>query len=181
MATNDPSKMVGGADAFICDVISKNTVKKTWKVRPRITEVDGTNHPMIDVNAVGGLDPVVGDVVLVVTARNNLDDKKISRFYPPTEANGRIIAIAKPVTKYFFEGDFEFDGDVVFTGNVTIEKDLTVRKNLTVDEDAEVGGDLTVDGEVKASDAVLGNIRFSTHTHTSSAPGVQTGPPQGAP
>ncbi len=175
MATNDPSKMVGGADAFICDVVSKNIAKKTWKVRPRITEVDGTNHPMIDVNAVGGLDPVVGDVVLVTTARNNLDDKKISRFYPPTESNGRIIAVAKPMTKYFFEGDFEFDGDFEITGN------LQVGGDLTVDGSVDVGGDLTVDGEVTASDAVINNIRFTTHTHTSAAPGVQTGPAQGLP
>lgn len=113
------------SEAFICDVVKKNPEDGTWDVRPRIVEVDGTNAITIKAKPVGGIQPQTGDVVLVLPIRNNLDDKKINRWYGSSDANGRIVAVAKPMMKYVFEGDFEIDGDIG-EGNLKVKTEIVV-------------------------------------------------------
>jgi len=197
---SNPGKMVGGADAFICDVI-KNNGDGTWDVDPRIVEIDGTDHPTIKVNAVGGIKAQVGDVVLVETVRNNLDDKKISRFYPASETNGRIVGVAEPVLQYVFKGDYKFEGDVTIQGNLEVTEnvqvggnvsvtgnttisgtlrvsmDLTAENDLIVEKNLNVTEDLTVDGAADVGSLKVGGIDWLLHTHSGVvAGGASTGP-----
>jgi hypothetical protein len=170
-------------DGFIADVRSYNPVDNTWMVEPRIVEFDGTDHPLIKVNAVQGISPNVGDVVMVVTIRNNLDDKKINRFYEASETNGRIVGVAKPVTQYVFEGNYKFEGNLIIDGDLTVEDDLRVKGDLEVDGDAfidddlSVGGDLEVDGETATGSLTVNGIDWLLHTHPNNAPAPgPTGP-----
>ena len=190
-------------DAFICEVIKKNAIDKTWDVQPKIVEFDGTDHKVITVNAVGGIDPQIGDIVLVVTARNNLDDKEINRFYESSETNGRIVAVAKPMIFYTFKGDFEFIGTVLFTGGIQTTGDLLVQGDLIVEKNASVGqnlivtgsisagssitatgnisglGDLTIAGEASVGSLVIGGAPYEAHTHQNNASSYPASAPTG--
>lgn len=170
-------------DAFIARVISNNG-DGTWTVAPKITEFDGTPHVPIFVNAVNGLFPNPGDIVMVVTARNNLDDADINRYYEANEANGRIIAISTPVVQYSFKGDYLIQGDITLQGNLTIIGDLTMTGELTVANNVTIAQDLTVVGNIDTTGSITSTgltvlgIDFLTHTHANNAPAPgPTGPP----
>ncbi len=71
-------------------------------------------------------------------------------------------------------GDLSVEGDITVTGNITSDSDIqavniTATGDLTTDGELSVGSDATISGELTASDAVLGGIRFSTHTHNTTA------------
>lgn len=182
------------ADGFLCEVISPNPIDGTWNVKPKIVEVDGTDMVIIKAKPVGGIDPVVGDVVMVVTTRNNLDDKKINRYYESSDANARIVAVATPVLRYEFKGDYKFIGDVIIDGNLEVTGDLEVGGDvsvgtilqpgdLVVTGDAEVNGnldvdgDLDVDGTTNTASLTINGIDWLQHTHSGvTAGGSSTGP-----
>lgn len=136
-------------DAFLATVISYDVAEKTAVVSPLIVENDGSAHPDITVKAVAGIKPATGDIVLVLTIRNNLDDAEISRYFESSESNGRIIHVVKPAGGVFtFKGDYKFIGDVVFDGDVSVTGDTTMDGDLTVKGDTKVEGDTTLEGDL---------------------------------
>lgn len=144
-------------DAFLATVESYDLVLKTAKVKPLITENDGTKHPGIEVKPVAGILPAAGDLVLIVTIRNNLDDSFISRFFSSSESNGRIVQVVKPADGVFtFKGDYKFEGDVEFKGDVTITGDVSIEGDVSLKGDAAIEGNVTVtingeDHEIKSN------------------------------
>ena len=159
------------SDSFIATVLTNNG-DGTWTVAPKITEYDGTPHVPIIVNAVNGLFPSPGDVVMIVTARNNLNDSFINRFYEASESNGRIVAIATPIIQYTFKGDYEIIGNLTLLGDLTVTGDITATGNITVAQD------ITATGSITATDITLSGKSFLTHTHANNAPAPgPTGPP----
>jgi hypothetical protein len=150
------------ADAFLAKVVSGSG--KEWIVTPQIIEDDGTTHPDIDVSAQGGITPEVGDTVLVLTMRNNLNETPIPRYSKATESNGVIIGVLTTASGYTLTGDFNFIGDIAIEGSLSITGDLTVT------------GDIEAEGDVKAGFPV--QISLLTHTHANNAPAPgPTGPP----
>ena len=148
-------------DGFLATVDSYDEAENTATVSPLVAEYDGTPHPQIKVKPVAGVKPASGDVVLVVTIRNNLDDAEVSRYFPASESNGRIVHVVKPAGGVFtFKGDYKFIGDVVFDGDVEVTGDTTLDGDLTVKGDAEVQGSLDVQQSATiAADAVVtGNL-----------------------
>lgn len=60
-------------------------------------------------------------------------------------------------------------GGIEATGNLSINGDLSI------DGELSCTGDAVIDGELECSDAVIGGVRFSTHTHNfieDNTPGV---------
>lgn len=117
-------------DAFLATVISYSTTEKAAKVQPLIIEDDGTDHVPITVKPDAGILPETGDTVLVLTARNNLDGEKISRFYTASETNGRIVHVVKSK-----KGVFRFKGNYQLNGNLSViapdQIEFEVGDNLT--------------------------------------------------
>ncbi len=109
-------------DAFLATVISYSSTLKTAKVQPLIRENDGTDHVPITVKPDAGILPETGDTVLVLTARNNLDGEKVSRFYGASETNGRIVHVVKSKKGVFrFKGDYKLDGNLSVIAPDSIE------------------------------------------------------------
>ena len=134
------------ADGFLATGVSYSEADKTAVVSPLIVENDGTPHPDITVKPVAGIKPAAGDIALVLTIRNNLDDKEVSRFFDASESNGRIVHIVTPVGGVFtFKGNYKFIGNMVFEGNVDVTGDVTI------DGAVDVTGDVTIDGTVTIS------------------------------
>lgn len=180
------------SDCFLAEVISFSSSTFKGKVKPLILEADGSTHSDINVEAksVSGVTPSVGDLVLVVTSRNNLNDKPIHRYNQTSESNCRIIAVVKKNGQNFvFTGDYQFKGDVEITGNATFKQDLKVEGDTELEGKLDVGGDVVIDGDaeigggfkVGGNTQFKGGIWFETHTHTITAPGAQSGPPQAGP
>lgn len=176
------------ADGFLCDVLSPNVIDGTWDVKPKLVEIDGTDAKTIKAKPVGGIEPTPGDVALVVLPKNNLDDGKISRWYEATDANARIVAIATPVLRYEFKGDYKFEGDIIIDGNLEITGNLDVggdvsigtiiqpgnldvTGDLEVDGNLDVNGDLDVDGETNTASLKINGIDWLQHTHSGVTPG----------
>lgn len=132
-----------GADIFLATVDAKDG--DTWKIKPLIVEVDGTDHPGLVAVANKGVTPSPGDKVLVVTMRNNIDGAKISRYFEATEANAVIVWVFQSESKLTLTGDFILDG------NLTIE------------------GGLTVSGEVNCGSLIIGGVPFENHMHLAGA------------
>lgn len=99
-------------DCFVAKVVGAGTAANTWTVTPLMTEHDGTDHPDILVASTSGITCLPGDLVLVLTARNNIDDSSVPRWFEASEACGRIIAISKSK-----DGIFRFTGDHTFIIN----------------------------------------------------------------
>lgn len=155
-------------DSFLATVVSYDKAKNEATVSPLIVETDGTDHPDIITKPVAGITPEAKDVVLVVTARNNLDDKTISRFFEASETNGRIVHVVKPQNGvYIFTGDYKFVGDVKVdgklevTGDVTLDSNLEVKGDTKLDGDLHVVGDSTMDGKLDVTGAV--NLHSTCH------------------
>lgn len=165
-------------DCFLATVISFNSATYEGQIQPLIVENDGTDHPIVKAKSVGGLAPLPGDKVIVVTSRNNLDDQSISRYYEASESNCRIIEIASTGGIYNFKGNYKFEGNVIIDGDLTTTGDITSAGNLNLAGDALIGGDATLAGNLTViGTAQFGAIPFATHKHISAAPGVATGPP----
>lgn len=168
-------------DAFVAEVIRPGA-NNTWTVAPQIIEHDGTDHPNIDVGIVEGITPTVGDMVLVLTTRNTLDNAPIQRYFTASEACGRIVAILetgeyKFTGNYKFIGDFTIDGNLTVTGNLTVNGDatmdgeVTIKGKLTAENDVQIDGDLTADGSVTiTNDATINGRSFMTHVHLGPLP-----------
>lgn len=172
------------SDCFLADVVTWNPLTGEGRIRPLIVEADGSNHQIVTAKSVSGISPGVGDTVLVVESRNNLDNKTVSRFFRSSATNSRIIGVVKKSGgPYVFKGDYRFNGDVLFdgdvdvTGNAVIDgdldvDDLTVNGDATLDGDLDVAGNLSVDGS-----STFNGIAFASHTHAVTGVGVNTGPP----
>ena len=139
---------LANADAFLADVVSAGDDPQTWVVQPLLTEFDGEDMEQIKVSS-GEITPSVGDTVLILTMRNNLDFEKISRYYTASASNGIIIKIIKTSAnpQYVLTGNYKFVGDLQITGK------LDVSGNTNVD------GTLTVAGK-----------NINTHTHGTGGP-----------
>lgn len=173
--TRGLSKMI---DCFLADVISYNALEKKAKVMPLVILKDGTelsNLP-IEVKTVSGIKPSIGDTVLIVTSRNNLDDKSISIYFDPSWSNGRLIGIVST------NGSYTLKGNYVFESNVTFESDVTVKGNLTVEGESTFEDVATFEEDAYfEKDAFFGitEISFLNHKHTNNAPAPGlTGLPQ---
>lgn len=163
-------------DAWLAEVISFDPLTKEAVALPKITEPDGTPHPEITVKAVAGITPEPGDLVLVITLRNNLDDAYISRFFEASETNGRIVDVVKSVQgvfkftgNYKFTGQFAIDGSLDVTGPVSVDGSLdvtgpaTLKNGATITGDASVSGNLSVGANlsVSGSATVSGSASFT--------------------
>jgi len=141
-------------DGFLAKVETKIT-DSLFTVSPMIVEHDGSTHPIIKAKVSGQIIPVVGDEVLILTTRNNLDDLAMGRFYKSSSANARIVAIVQtlePVEQKHLPG-------FLFTGNLKIDGDLEVTGDLTVNGNAQVKTDLTVNGKLNViGDTTIKNL-----------------------
>ena len=90
-------------DAFIAKVVGQAD-GGNWTVTPQIIEHDGTLHPDITVSAVEGITPNANDFVLIITARNNLDNSEVQRYYSASEACGRIVGVVQTSSQFVFTG-----------------------------------------------------------------------------
>ena len=107
-------------DAFVAKVESGSGL--AWKVTPQIINDDGNQHPVIDVTVKTGITPKVGDIVLVMTMKNNIDFSNVNKFMSASYSNGVIIGIATSQDgKYYFTGDYNFQGHFVIDGDLTID------------------------------------------------------------
>lgn len=152
-------------DAFIAQVVG--ATGGDWTVTPKIIEHDGTTHPDITVSAVGGITPQVNDLVLVVTARNNLDNSPAPRYYMASEACGRIVAIVQTSAQYVFTGTFKWIGNLTFDGNVHVTGNLTVDGTLDATGNATMHGNLTVNGNATIDGTLsVGGHDVLSHNHS---------------
>lgn len=110
--SNDKYEKVN-TDSFIAIVGSIGTNPREWVVLPQIREMDGSNFKPISVAAGNGITPAIGDKVLILTMRNNLDFEIISRYFSASASNGVIIAIIDSVL-------FELTGSYKITGNLDV-------------------------------------------------------------
>ena len=148
-------------DAFLATVETFDPILNVADVKPLIVELDGTDHPTVSAAPLAGITPESGDLVLVVTARNALDDEAVSRYYDASEATGRIVHVVKPQGGVFiFTGDYKFVGDLIFDGDVKITGDLNVEGDLIVGGDAEIEGTLDVTGDV----TLMANLNVTGNT-----------------
>lgn len=141
-------------DAWLATVVSYDPATKTAKVLPLIVENDGTDHVQVSANPVAGTYPEAGDTVLVLTARNNLDDKKISRFFDSSEMNGRIIHVVKSLEGvYRFKGNYRIDGNLEVNAPdvITFVVGDTLTFEVTVENDTITFSMNGMDFEIKAS------------------------------
>lgn len=171
-------------DAFLATVETFDPILNVAEVAPLIVELDGTDHPTVSAAPVAGITPESGDLVLVVTARNALDDEPVSRYYDASEATGRIVHVVKPqggvyifTGDYKFVGDLIFDGDVKITGNLNVEGDSELEGDLVVGGDAEikgtldVTGDTTIDGNLNVGINATVTGALAAGSMTSTVPG----------
>lgn len=185
-----------GADSFLAVMDTPaDPVTGLCTISPMIVELDGTPHPPVRARAVGGLTPVAGDTVLVITIRNDLDGLlPVSRYFGASEANCRVVDVVIPASgqriltgNYKFtgaltvQGSLTVTGPVSVTGNTTLTGPLSVTGNTTLTGNASVSGNVSVGGGLTVTGvSTLGGIVFPVHTH-SYIPGAgaptQTGPP----
>lgn len=120
-------------DSFVAKVESGSGL--AWKVTPQIINDDGNQHPIIDVTVNEGIRPKVGDMVLILTMKNNIDFSNINKFMKASYSNGVIIGILTSQDgKYYFRGSFVVDGDITIdntneSGNGILKGTLEVKGN----------------------------------------------------
>lgn len=136
------------ADAFLAKVVSGSG--KAWIVTPQITEDDGTLHPDITVGSQEGITPMAGDTVLVLTMKNNLNEKPIPRFFMASESNGVIVGVVTTSSGFTLTGDFHFVGDILIDGA------FSITGNMTITGDVDITGDVTIDGSIKVGGVDIG-------------------------
>jgi len=168
-------------DAFVAKVESGSDL--IWKVIPQIINDDGNQHPIIDVTVKTGIVPKVGDIVLVLTMKNNIDFSNINKFMKASYSNGVIIGIATSQDgKYYFKGPFNYEGNFVIDGDLTVD-------NTNGSGNGIFKGTLEVKGNTRSlvthaelNTALQGVITWlNSHTHlVTTAPGT-TGPASTAP
>lgn len=134
-----------GADAFIGTVEAAGGTPRTWIVTPQIIEHDGSTHKPVLCYAAAGIALAPGNLVLILTMRNNLNFAPIQRIYEASEANGVIIGLVG-TDSFALTGSFSFSGDVSISGNLAVSGNLTVGGNANVTGDAEIDGTLTLAG-----------------------------------
>lgn len=107
-------------DAFVAKVESGADL--AWKVTPQIINDDGNQHPIIDVTVKTGIVPKIGDIVLVITMKNNIDFSNVNKFMKASYSNGVIIGIATSQDgKFYFKGPFNYEGSFVIDGDLTVD------------------------------------------------------------
>jgi len=154
-------------DAFLATVETFDPILNVADVKPLIVELDGTDHPTVSAAPLAGITPESGDLVLVVTARNALDDEAVSRYYDASEATGRIVHVVKPQGGVFiFTGDYKFVGDLIFDGDVKITGDLNVEGDSELEGDLIVGGDAEIEGtlDVTGDVTLMANLNVTGNT-----------------
>jgi hypothetical protein len=150
------------ADCFLADVVSIDGT--IFTIQPLIKEFDGTPH--IEVTAISRVTPGIGDTVLVLTMRNNLDLEEISRYYKASASNCTIIGVMKTTANpnYVLTGNYNFIGDTLFTGNLNVTGNVTIDGNLTVGSNADVTGNVGIDGIL-----TLAGTNMNLHIHQAGA------------
>ena len=181
-------------DCFLATVISYNPLTKIAKIMPLVILKDGTeiSNTPLDAKTIQGIKPAINDIALIVTSRNNLDDKSISEYFEPSWANCRLVGIVSTNGSYTLRGNYVFESDVTIQGDLSVGGDADIQGDLDVNGDTDIQGELTVQGEATfqseatfnalakfPQDAKFGvtEISFLLHTHSTSAPGVPTGVP----
>jgi hypothetical protein len=101
------------ADAFIAKVDAPGASAGEWLVTPQIIEMTGVQHAQITVGTSQGIKPAIGDSVLILTMRNNLDFANVSRYFEANEANGVIVGVVAASA-------FENVGAFTITGSLKV-------------------------------------------------------------
>lgn len=153
-------------DSFAAVVKKQN--KNTWDIEPLLIQVDGSVHPPVSAITRSGIVPQPGDIVHVVTMRNNLDLDLVNISDSSSLANSIIVGVLK-TTKYIYDYDREFNG------NLEIKKNLTINKNLAVKGDLAVEGKIEVKGKL-----IIAGKDYTTHTHVAGTLTTSQGPVTGA-
>jgi len=174
-------------DAFLATVESVvDPLQFLYKVTPKIIENDGTTHPVITVRAAKGVTPSPQDVVLILTTRNNLDNKPVQRYFEASEACGRIIAVIQSVASgLVLTGPYNFIGDVTIKGDLSLQTNpdtgstgsLLAAGNVIIGGEAVVGGDVSVAGNLEVTEnctvsgiLTVGGVVVNGHTHYNNVP-----------
>lgn len=115
-------------DGFIAKVDSYTGGK--WVVTPQIINDDGQQHDQIEVISRDGITPKTGDLVFVMTIKNNHDFSNIQKYFPASYTNGVIVGIAISQDGfYYIEGDYNFKGSFEVDGSQVINQTLEVNGN----------------------------------------------------
>lgn len=155
-------------DSFLAKVTSFTASTKKGKVQPLVLMQDGKKTDALDAKAISGITPKVGDIVLVVAIRNNLDDKEISIYYDASWSNCRIVGIALSNDgKYYFTGNYKTQADEII--EFKIGSSPSSQKMLLGEDTVKLLKDLldailaaTVMTPVGASSTVLNNATFES-------------------
>lgn len=130
------------ADAFLAVVTAvpvdgataaEDVNPRLWTVNPLIQEYDGSECKPIKVISVGGIKVSVGQKVLVLTIRNNIETLEIiSRYWEATAASGVIIDVVDTV-QYVMRGGYTIEG------TLTVQKKTILQDNLDVIGSTKLG------------------------------------------
>ena len=137
--------MIDSYAAVVKKAVKKAVIKKKdekgakkWLVEPLIIQIDGKVHPQVEAISRSGIVPAIGDIVHVVTMRNNLDLEKIRTTDEATLLNSIIVGVLK-ANKNLYVYDYDRE----------IKKNLNVKKDLTIEGDASFKGNLKIEGNLE--------------------------------
>ena len=167
---------MNNVESFAAVVISplkdeqEKEVKDYWYVEPLIIQVFGNKHSKILARSRSGVVPLKGDIVHVVTMKNNLKLEEVRQTDEASKSNSLIVGILKAdKNKYVYDYDREYKG------NLTVGENLEVKKNLTVGENLEVKGEVKIEGKL-----IIGGKDYTTHTHLPGSFATGQGPVTGS-
>lgn len=131
-------------DGFLATVLGEAETDGLWRVDPLRIQIEGSDHPEIEVLTRDGIRPQGDDIVLILTMRNDLDLEPINDYFVASDTNGVIVGIVKTSSAqlYIMKGNYKFDG------------------NLEITKDLEVKGNVVITGTLK-----VGGVNYSAHTH----------------
>ena len=112
-------------DTFSAEVIEAAEDSGQYIVQPLMIEADATDTPEMPALAADAIKPAVGDIVLVITSRNNYEHELQNRVTRSTGANLIIVAV--------------FSDELTRDAILNITKTLNVGGNFNLTGDASLG------------------------------------------
>lgn len=112
-------------DTFSAEVIEADEVSGQYIVQPLMIEADGKDTPEMPALAADAIKPAVGDIVLIVTSRNNYDHELQNRVTTSAGANMIIVAV--------------FSDELTRDAIINITEDLNVGGNFNLTGNATLG------------------------------------------
>lgn len=99
---------------FVADVESYNPITGVAMIAPRFVYQDGSKPEALKATLLEGIIVEPGDLVAVITMKNNLDNETVNAYFPRSLANCRIFAVIEPMGGIFlFKGDYTFEGEFI--------------------------------------------------------------------